>query len=131
MSAGESINLGRPRVTIREEWLVARKELLALEKEHTRQRDALNAARRRLPMVRVEKPYVFEGPAGDADASFEKRVSSGIAPRGTAIRRNDSRSFSITGPIALSPTRSNATVESPRCGIVSEYSSRTGRPVAS
>ena len=55
MSAHESTNIGRPRVATREEWLVARKELLAREKEHTRQRDALNAARRRLPMVRVEK----------------------------------------------------------------------------
>ena len=66
MSAHESTNIGRPRVATREEWLVARKDLLAREKEHTRQRDALNAARRRLPMVRVEKPYVFEGPAGHA-----------------------------------------------------------------
>ncbi|WP_308259403.1 DUF899 family protein [Pseudonocardia sp. H11422] len=39
----------------RDEWLVARKELLAREKELTRQRDALNADRRRLPMVEVEK----------------------------------------------------------------------------
>src|SRR5688572_21149663 len=66
MSAHESTNIGRPRVTTREEWLVARKGLLGREKEHTWQRDALNAARRRLPMVRVEKPYVFEGPAGQA-----------------------------------------------------------------
>jgi predicted dithiol-disulfide oxidoreductase (DUF899 family) len=66
MSAHESTNIGRPQVATREEWLVARKDLLAREKEHTRQRDALNAARRRLPMVRVEKPYVFEGAAGPA-----------------------------------------------------------------
>ncbi len=46
------------------EWLVARKDLLTLEKEFTRQRDALSAARRRLPMVKVEKEYVFDGPNG-------------------------------------------------------------------
>src|SRR5947199_8091856 len=46
------------------EWLVARKDLLKREKEFTRQRDALSAARRDLPMVKVEKEYVFEGPAG-------------------------------------------------------------------
>ncbi len=46
------------------EWLIARKDLLTLEKEFTRQRDALSAARRKLPMVRVEKEYVFEGPNG-------------------------------------------------------------------
>lgn len=46
------------------EWLVARKDLLDREKEFSRQRDALSAARRELPMVKVEKEYVFEGPDG-------------------------------------------------------------------
>jgi predicted dithiol-disulfide oxidoreductase (DUF899 family) len=46
------------------EWLVARKDLLNREKDFTRQRDALSAARRKLPMVTVEKNYVFEGPEG-------------------------------------------------------------------
>ena len=55
-----------PRVVSREEWLVARTELLAREKELTRQRDALSADRRRLPMVKIEKDYVFEGPDGRA-----------------------------------------------------------------
>ena len=55
-----------PQVVSRDEWLVARKELLAKEKELTRQRDALNAERRRLPMVRIDKDYVFEGPDGKA-----------------------------------------------------------------
>ena len=53
-----------PPVVIREAWLAARKDLLAREKQLTRDRDALNAARRRLPMVKVDKDYVFEGPAG-------------------------------------------------------------------
>ncbi|MGH9355096.1 MAG: DUF899 domain-containing protein [Terriglobia bacterium] len=52
------------RVVSRAEWVVARKELLAKEKEATRQRDALSAERRKLPCVRVEKEYVFEGPNG-------------------------------------------------------------------
>ncbi|HEX4219242.1 MAG TPA: DUF899 domain-containing protein [Acidimicrobiales bacterium] len=55
-----------PPVVSREEWLVARTELLAAEKEATRVRDRLNAERRRLPMVRVDKPYTFEGPNGPA-----------------------------------------------------------------
>src|SRR5437899_10793461 len=46
------------------EWLVARKDLLNREKEFSRQRDALSAARRKLPMVKVEKEYAFEGPDG-------------------------------------------------------------------
>jgi predicted dithiol-disulfide oxidoreductase (DUF899 family) len=53
-----------PDVASREEWLDARKLLLAREKELTRQKDALNADRRRLPMVAVEKAYEFEGPEG-------------------------------------------------------------------
>jgi len=53
-----------PEVTSRQEWLDARRRLLAREKEFTRARDALNADRRRLPMVRVGKEYVFEGPDG-------------------------------------------------------------------
>jgi predicted dithiol-disulfide oxidoreductase (DUF899 family) len=53
-----------PDVVSREDWLEARRQLLAREKELTRARDELNADRRRLPMVRVDKPYEFEGPAG-------------------------------------------------------------------
>jgi predicted dithiol-disulfide oxidoreductase (DUF899 family) len=55
-----------PKVTSREEWLEARKQLLAKEKEATRVRDALRAERRALPMVEVEKDYAFEGHDGKA-----------------------------------------------------------------
>ena len=55
-----------PQVVARDEWLKARLELLAQEKELTRQRDAVNEARRRLPMVEIDKDYVFEGPDGKA-----------------------------------------------------------------
>jgi predicted dithiol-disulfide oxidoreductase (DUF899 family) len=54
-----------PEVVSREEWFDARRELLGKEKELTRLRDQLNAERRRLPMVRVEKDYRFEGPDGE------------------------------------------------------------------
>lgn len=53
-----------PPVVSRDDWLAARKAHLAREKALTRQRDALAAERRRLPMVRMEKDYVFEGPNG-------------------------------------------------------------------
>lgn len=53
-----------PRIATRDEWLAARTELLAKEKELTGQRDALNAERRNLPMVEVSTAYTFEGPAG-------------------------------------------------------------------
>lgn len=55
-----------PPVVSREEWLRARKALLAKEKEQTRARDALNVERRRLPMVKIDKEYLFEGPHGPA-----------------------------------------------------------------
>ncbi len=55
-----------PDVVTQAEWLIARKRLLEQEKELTRRRDALNAERRRMPMVRIDKQYVFEGPDGPA-----------------------------------------------------------------
>jgi predicted dithiol-disulfide oxidoreductase (DUF899 family) len=55
-----------PQVVSRDEWVGARKQLLAKEKELTRRRDALNTERRRLPMVEIEKDYAFTGPDGEA-----------------------------------------------------------------
>ena len=55
-----------PRVVSRDEWLAARRKLLAQEKEFTRQRDALNTERRKLPMVEIDKGYIFRGPDGQA-----------------------------------------------------------------
>jgi predicted dithiol-disulfide oxidoreductase (DUF899 family) len=64
-----------PEIVSREEWLAARKALLQREKELTRLKDALNADRRRLPMVRVDKAYRFAGPAGETTLAgiFEGR----------------------------------------------------------
>jgi len=52
------------QIVSRDEWIAARRELLAQEKEMTRLRDQLNARRRELPWVRVEKTYAFDGPNG-------------------------------------------------------------------
>jgi predicted dithiol-disulfide oxidoreductase (DUF899 family) len=54
-----------PEIVSPEAWRAARVALLAEEKALTRARDALSAARRRLPMVRVEAPYRFTGPGGE------------------------------------------------------------------
>lgn len=51
-------------VVSQEEWLVARKALLAREKEETHLRDAVNAERLALPWVKVGKNYVFDTPQG-------------------------------------------------------------------
>ncbi|WP_062649597.1 DUF899 domain-containing protein [Streptomyces maremycinicus] len=55
-----------PEIVSREEWRAAREELLAKEEAVARARDALSAARRSLPMVEVDKEYVFEGGDGKA-----------------------------------------------------------------
>src|SRR5262249_45548262 len=52
------------KVVSRQEWLEARKQLLAKEKKLTHDRDRVAAERRALPWVKVEKNYVFDSPAG-------------------------------------------------------------------
>jgi predicted dithiol-disulfide oxidoreductase (DUF899 family) len=54
-----------PPVVSDAEWQAAREVLLAQEKDATRARDALAAERRRLPRVRIEKDYTFDGPEGE------------------------------------------------------------------
>jgi predicted dithiol-disulfide oxidoreductase (DUF899 family) len=56
-----------PRVASQDEWLAGRKDLLAQEKAASRAKDALDAARRALPMVEISKNYVFAGSGGQAD----------------------------------------------------------------
>jgi predicted dithiol-disulfide oxidoreductase (DUF899 family) len=56
--------LSPPKIVSRQEWLAARKALFLKEKAMTHGLDALRVERRRLPWVKVEKPYVFEGPEG-------------------------------------------------------------------
>jgi predicted dithiol-disulfide oxidoreductase (DUF899 family) len=53
-----------PKVVSRAEWQRARDQLLIKEKAAMKAHDALNAERRRLPMVRIEKDYVFDAPDG-------------------------------------------------------------------
>ena len=50
-----------PPIVSQADWLAERKRLLALEKELTKQHDRVNAERRRLPMVKIEKDYAFDG----------------------------------------------------------------------
>ena len=53
-----------PKIVSRDEWLAARKKLLAKEKQLTHERDAIAAERRQLPLVKVEKNYIFDSPTG-------------------------------------------------------------------
>ena len=56
--------MNHPPIVSKDEWQRARDELLVKEKAATHAKDALAAERRRLPMVRIEKDYVFDGPGG-------------------------------------------------------------------
>jgi predicted dithiol-disulfide oxidoreductase (DUF899 family) len=64
-----------PRTVTRDEWLSARRALLAEEKAFTRARDAINARRRELPAVALDKAYAFETSGGSATLAelFEGR----------------------------------------------------------
>jgi predicted dithiol-disulfide oxidoreductase (DUF899 family) len=61
MPTGEAVD---HKVVSREEWLDARRALLAREKEMMKAQDALKRQVREMPWVKVEKPYVFEGRHG-------------------------------------------------------------------
>ncbi len=82
--------MNNPQVVSADEWHTARAELLVKEKEATRARDALAAERRRLPIVRIEKDYAFEGPDGELSLEVldEAFASTGAAVTG---RRTFSR----------------------------------------
>lgn len=64
MATAEVAHAALPEIVSQAQWDVAHHALLAKEKEMTRARDALAAERRRQPMVRIEKNYVFDGPSG-------------------------------------------------------------------
>ena len=53
-----------PQVVSQEQWQAARMELLTREKEVTKAKDAVDAARRELPVTEVTKDYTFTGPGG-------------------------------------------------------------------
>jgi predicted dithiol-disulfide oxidoreductase (DUF899 family) len=56
--------VAHPPIVSEGEWLAERKKLLADEKQLTHERDRINAKRRRLPMVKLDKEYTFDGPDG-------------------------------------------------------------------
>jgi predicted dithiol-disulfide oxidoreductase (DUF899 family) len=74
-----------PQVVSQAEWQSARDKLLVKEKAATRSRDALAAERRRLPMVKIDKDYIFEGADGKARLIdlFDGRRQLIMVPRGT------------------------------------------------
>ena len=63
MNATET-SMSNHKIVSREKWIAARKKLLTKEKEFTRLRDQLSDERRKLPWVKVESQYVFDGPRG-------------------------------------------------------------------
>jgi predicted dithiol-disulfide oxidoreductase (DUF899 family) len=63
-----------PQVVSRDEWLAARRRLLAREKELSGQRDAVSAERRRLPMTAVDQSYVLRAGPGQPACSTCSRA---------------------------------------------------------
>ena len=110
-----------PQVASPEEWLAARKELRIQEGELLKLRDAVNEARRALPMVPVDKDYVFEGPTGevslldlfegrnaeDLDRWLERRPDEWKAP-GSPRRPYVTRTPWATTPPSPAPARAGA-----------------------
>jgi predicted dithiol-disulfide oxidoreductase (DUF899 family) len=75
-----------PKVVSHSDWLAARKEFLAKEKQLTRLRDEIAEQRRQLPWEKVEKTYVFDSHSGKVtladlfgDKSFKKRMGWNFA----------------------------------------------------
>ena len=87
-----------------DEWLAARRSLLAEEKDFTRLRDELAAKRRAMPRLKIDKDYRFDGPEGRdlalADSSAASASSSSITscspPTGKSPARADR-----SGPTAM------------------------------
>jgi predicted dithiol-disulfide oxidoreductase (DUF899 family) len=65
MASKQQARINLPKVVSEAQWKKARDALLVKEKNATRARDALAARRRRLPMVKIEKNYLFTGPKGE------------------------------------------------------------------
>jgi predicted dithiol-disulfide oxidoreductase (DUF899 family) len=63
----KSAEMETPKVVSPKEWEAARQQLLVKEKELTRAGDTLAAERRRMPWMKVEKNYEFDGPKGRAN----------------------------------------------------------------
>ena len=84
--------MGFPHIVTRDEWLAARQELLAKEKAFDHERDTLTNARRQLPMVRVEKPYVFDGPRGSPSWLDDRKTLSKPYEFGSRIVHNPPQS---------------------------------------
>ena len=73
-------NLAPPNVVSREDWVAAREAFFLKEKAMTHELDALRAERRRLPWVKVEKPYVFEGLKANARLRiYSKAAASSLS----------------------------------------------------
>lgn len=64
-------NIPMPEVVSHDEWRAKRVGLLEEEKAHTREKDRINAARRRLPMVKVDKEYGLQR-AGERHRARER-----------------------------------------------------------
>ena len=96
------------KVVSHDEWLKARLELLAAEKEFTRQRDALTRRRMAMPWERVEKSYRFEGPSGALSLAdlFDGRSQLIVYHFMFGADWEDGASHALSGPTISTASRS-------------------------
>ena len=116
----------------RDEWLAARKALLAKEKELTRMRDALAAERRALPWVKIEKSYVFDSRKGKVSLAdlFAGRSQLMVyhfmfGPDRKGGLSRPARSSPITSTARASTSSTTIFLTSPSRGRASSRSRRT------
>lgn len=93
-------SIPHPEIVSRAEWQVAHDKLLVKEKAATRARDALAAERRRLPRLRIEKHYVFEGSQGTTFKFTKRSRSRSVGRSGSLLAK------AVRGPATRQ--RSNA-----------------------
>ena len=106
----------RHNVGTREEWVAAREELLAREKEHTRLGDEIARQRRELPWVRLEKDYRLDTDDGEKPISelFDGRSQLLVyhfmfGPSYQSVARSTRRSLTASTGCSRTPTQSAST----------------------
>jgi predicted dithiol-disulfide oxidoreductase (DUF899 family) len=84
-------SLSHPKIVSEAEWLAARKKHLAHEKRLTAEKDKVNAERRKLPMVKIDKEYVFDARKENAASTISSRTAGNSSSIISCSIRNGKR----------------------------------------
>jgi Bacterial protein of unknown function (DUF899) len=100
--------INQPQIVSRDEWLAARKRLLAREKELTRHRGEVNAERRRLPMIEITLRFAARAPA-----STQRALGSGAPRRDHRQQSRRRRTITPSEPTGMEAERGGKGDERP------------------